>query len=214
MGANLEEIRRWYLRERGAGVAHKVLRDLREFFQFRVRAGWYSRMRRARSGEVRGRKMMRNRHKGEHGRQNAKALGLVLFLTMMLGAPSVDACSCMMPRAPSEALAKAGAVFAGRVVSVDVPRGVAIPEGIVTGSMDPVRIGFEVERVWKGSVTRSTTVTTARSGASCGFEFQTGRTYLVYASGSDTLFVSLCSRTTEMPLAKDDLADLGEGSTP
>ena len=70
-------------------------------------------------------------------------------------------------------------------------------------------VGFDVSRVWKGYDYQTMYLTTARSGATCGFTFVEGEEYLVYSSNAAT--VSLCSRTRPMSEAKEDLAALDEG---
>jgi len=57
-------------------------------------------------------------------------------------------------------------------------------------------------------------VYTSRDSTSCGFEF-TSNEYLVYANKYDgELRASLCSRTTLLSLAQDDLNELGIGEKP
>jgi hypothetical protein len=75
-------------------------------------------------------------------------------------------------------------------------------------------VTFEVYAVWKGPAYSNITVTTARSGASCGYMFEEEQEYLIYADGSaDNLTVSMCSRTQPLGWAEEDLATLGEGTT-
>jgi hypothetical protein len=120
------------------------------------------------------------------------------------------ACSCALPGPPDEELANAAAVFSGRVVSIVKP----INFGSIS-SADPIEVTFQVQEVWKGSVSLTTTITTSRSGASCGYTFQKGNEYIVYAYGSENnLSVSLCSRTQPLEAAKVDLEELGIGSAP
>jgi hypothetical protein len=115
-------------------------------------------------------------------------------------------CTCLPPGSPSEELERSTAVFSGRVVGIEVP------SGRTMSSADPVEVTFKVYAVWKGPKSDTVTVTTARSSVSCGYEFETGRAYVVYARGeADDLQVSLCSRTKPLTRAGDDLAALGRG---
>ena len=118
------------------------------------------------------------------------------------------ACSCVQSPPPSEALAQSAVVFAGKVASLKT---LERPDG-TWSSLDPVTVEFEVEKVWKGHDYQAMYLTTARSGASCGFPFVEGEEYLVYSSNAVT--VSLCSRTRSMSEADEDLASLGEGRSP
>ncbi len=133
---------------------------------------------------------------------------LILFSFMAINTETAHACSCVLPGPPEAELARSVAVFSGRVVKRDAP------VGLVVSSADPVEVTFEVYSVWKGPAYSTITVTTARSGASCGYAFEKGEEYLVYADGSaDSLTVSMCSRTQPLGWAEDDLAALGEGSS-
>jgi hypothetical protein len=119
------------------------------------------------------------------------------------------ACSCMMPGSPLEEMERSAAVFAGKVVKMDAPGGQII------SSADPVTVVFEVSRVWKGPEEAQITLTTARSSASCGYEFSGGVEYMVYAyEGESGLEAGLCTRTMLLANAGEDLEVLGEGSIP
>jgi len=137
-------------------------------------------------------------------------LVLVILASFSLG--NLDrafACSCVAPWPPTEALAGATAVFVGKVSNLDVST------GLLTSSADPVEVTFQVSKVWKGPVHSTLLATTARSGASCGYGFERGQEYLVYARGTETeLEVSLCSRTQPLSAADEDLAVLGQGNIP
>ena len=119
-----------------------------------------------------------------------------------------NACSCIDPGPPSAAMAGSAAVFRGKVVSIrEFDRG----DGS-WGTDDPTTVEFDVKTVWKGPNHQTLYLTTARSGASCGFTFIEGTEYVVYSRDGAT--VSLCSRTRALSEAADDLAELGEGQTP
>lgn len=131
---------------------------------------------------------------------------LVFSLPFVLQTPVVFACSCVQPDSPLTSLSEAEAVFAGQVTDIDVPA------GITFSSLDPVKATFSVSQSWKGSIEKIITVSTPRGSASCGFGFEMGQEYLVYAYGNDNdLQVSLCSRTNLLAQAGDDLSALGQG---
>jgi hypothetical protein len=123
--------------------------------------------------------------------------------------PASPRCSCIPPVPPREALGQADAVFAGRVVSVTERR-----EG---GPAFPGRPYLEVrivpERRWKGAAGDTVTVATSDNSASCGYAFEQGRDYLVYAGGEDALRVFICSRTRPLADAAEDVAALGAPAT-
>ena len=100
-------------------------------------------------------------------------------------------------------------MFAGKVVRLYIPPRRSI------GSADPVNVTFRVDAVWKGPMQNILRVTTAREGISCGYSFEMGVEYLVYARGIATeLRVSKCSRTQQLPASDEDLVALGEGIAP
>ena len=137
---------------------------------------------------------------------------VALFLSISFGVlppTAVYACSCAPPGLPAEELERATAVFAGKVTEIDIPR------GLLQSSADPVAVTFQVSEVWKGSVQPALVAKTARSGASCGYTFSIGQEYLVYANGTESdLEVWLCSRTTPLTAAAEDLLALGSGEIP
>jgi hypothetical protein len=128
---------------------------------------------------------------------------------LVVPAPPVYACSCLPPGAPLDEMASATAVFAGRVMNIEVAGGEAISPD------DAVTVTFGVSRLWKGPEESVVTVTTPRDSASCGIDFQNGQEYLVYATGSQAeLSTNLCSRTASLADAGADLEALGDGRSP
>jgi MYXO-CTERM domain-containing protein len=120
---------------------------------------------------------------------------------------SSAACSCMMPPPPQEAMAGSAAVFEGTVTEVHGPK------DDLPGSRE---VDLQIGRRFKGAEADTVTVTTAGSSAACGYSFEVGRTYLVYANDGDDgqLSVSLCSRTARIEDAGDDLSALGASPAP
>jgi len=140
------------------------------------------------------------------------ALALLLLLTTLLLAAPVPAyaCSCVEGTPPRQALDRAAAVFAGTVLDVNT---FALP--LLDNSLQPVRVTFEVNQVWKGEVAGRAVIRTAQDSAACGYDFAAGTAYLVYAYQSeDGLATGLCERTTEITNAGEDLAVLGIGDAP
>ncbi len=143
-------------------------------------------------------------------RQSVAAPLLALLVSFPSGSVA-HACSCAPNEPPTAALDRAGAVFAGRVAVLEQPGGTLID----VMSMEPMTLRFDVDRTWKGPVSRSLTVKTAPNGAVCGYAFQTSEEYLVYALATEAdLWVSLCSRTIPLAQAAEDLAALGPGEVP
>ena len=72
--------------------------------------------------------------------------------------------------------------------------------------------------MWKGVVYEEMYVTTPPTGGSCGFAFEEGEEYIVYAhdsaSGDGGYTVSICSRTALLRQAQADIDALGKGDAP
>ena len=135
-------------------------------------------------------------------------MGLAMLVLVLLNPIPASACSCVGPDEPLDALAKATAVFSGVVVSMDYQY-----SGPVQSSADLVTVTLKVDEVWKGPEEAFLSISTAVSSVSCGYEFQPGQSYLVYASGpEDQMEVSLCSRTKPRVMASDDYEVLGQGT--
>lgn len=137
-----------------------------------------------------------------------KTLGLIAFAAFvavsgLAFAPySAHACSCMAPGSPQESLESSAAVFQGTVASV-----------ASDGDMG-YRVTFSADKAWKGVTASPLDVRTARDSAACGFNFEEGKKYIVYAYADEegALATGLCSRTHELAANDPDVAALGEGS--
>ncbi len=135
---------------------------------------------------------------------------LVLVSGFLAARPGVAwACSCAAPPSPEDGLVQATAVYSGRVKGIDQPWTLGL------NRREPVRVTFDVDQVWKGPVRAQLVAWTTGGGASCGYVFDVGEEYLVYADGTeDELKVYLCSRTMPLLQAGEDLAALGVGVVP
>ena len=138
----------------------------------------------------------------------AARTALILALAALglhFGAAPASACSCI-ELTPAEAFERADAVFVGEVTAFKIKSGL-----FGKSSIDPTTVVFTVNEVWKGPRQESITIRTVRSEVSCGFEFETGREYLIYARDGQT---GLCDRTALAVRSQEDLAALGEGWKP
>lgn len=100
------------------------------------------------------------------------ALFLAAFLIVgslaFLNAPTVFACTCVNPGSPSKAFNESDAVFAGKATSIKPDDG------------DMIAI-LVVERAWKGVEERSIIVKSSSGSATCGYDFEERKEYLVSA---------------------------------
>ena len=111
---------------------------------------------------------------------------------------SAIACSCERPLTPSEAIESAVAVFSGKVIDDDA-------------GFPWRKVKFSVERFWKGSLEENIIISTGSLGANCGYPFEKGERYLVYASSENLLGTNSCSRTRPITYADEYLSILGKG---
>lgn len=107
----------------------------------------------------------------------AFALATTVALCVLGWPTEAQACSCRRPDV-SRSVDSADLVFQGHVASV---------QGAWKsrkGSASPWPVAdflFQVERVWKGHIGKSVTVSTSPQTASCGYPFVVGDTYVVFA---------------------------------
>jgi len=117
---------------------------------------------------------------------------IVLVLAALTGSgSSACACSCQ-PSTEAEYLQRADLVFDGVAVGVDRP--------LLPGSGTAVTVKFLVESVLKGSAEDRVKLRTPADQGGCGFSFDTGHRYRVYASGGQT---TLCAGNRDLGAAPD-----------
>lgn len=136
-----------------------------------------------------------------------KFYGIAIFVfAILLGdARSVLACSCAGTISAKVELAKKHAVFAGQVTKIEKLDG-----GLLSVTLD-------VATVWKGVATKEVVVQTMGDEEACGFHFELGKSYLVYAylTGDEgakdrRLATNRCTRTRLLDdRAMLDVAELG-----
>ncbi|MCA0754157.1 hypothetical protein KP806_03800 [Paenibacillus sp. N4] len=118
------------------------------------------------------------------------------------------ACTCAEPVSVQEIKQRSHAVFEGKAVSVK-------ESSLALFGSSSKAVSFQVNEVWKGQVAPTITVITAGASDSCGFAFEEGERYLVYASERDgNLEAGLCGGTMHQSAAGEQLAVLGNGSVP
>lgn len=126
----------------------------------------------------------------------------LMFLLMAFHS-SASACKCVPPEGPAEELKRADAVFSGRVTGISRQ----------AKSGDPftsVKVTFTVIKRWKGEKRSQLTVFTNSHSAACGYAFNKGESYLVYADADEKgrLVTTSCSRTANLKNTQDDVKEL------
>lgn len=126
-------------------------------------------------------------------------------------AARASACSCASSTVEAY-FEKADVVFEGRVIAMEP----AVDDSTCTGFCDQaVTVRLAVVQRWKGELGEEAIAHTRRSGAACGFPFETGQSYLVYAAvRGEGLLVHLCSGTRPRENAEEHLRFLQAGVVP
>lgn len=125
----------------------------------------------------------------------------------LMSAQNSHACTCIVVDKNASLEEKVGAeknsasaVFSGTVLKIER----------ISDSRNSVT--FDVERLWKGIDSPEIKVLTGNRGGDCGYVFEVNIAYLVYAFGSDDgeLGTTICSRTSPVSEAPDDIGILDE----
>lgn len=118
---------------------------------------------------------------------------LLVFGLLIFTQIDVLACSCELPipklsikKQVNKARKNAYAVFSGRVLEITKQ-----PQDFY------VSVRLLIKESWKGNLPREITVTTGLGNGDCGYPFEVGESYLIYANGSNKnkLSTNICQRT-------------------
>jgi hypothetical protein len=133
-----------------------------------------------------------------------------------------SACMCVVEGTPKErtkeAISDSDAVFSGELVDFENTPFTTTMEGTlvtIMGVTTPSATAtLRVSEVWKGPKQQTVQIATVpNDGVSCGYPFEEGREYLVYAyTGKQGLTVDGCGETKPLSKAGADLTLLGNSS--
>ncbi|HEU4606203.1 MAG TPA: hypothetical protein VFS46_08205 [Nitrososphaera sp.] len=114
------------------------------------------------------------------------------------------ACSCGQT-SMQERFERSEAVFSGRAIETE----------IIQPNMFTMKTTFQVDRAWRGLSENTVTVRTSTQGSACGYFFEEGKSYLVYAFGDEhPLSTSSCGGAMPIETAAGHLVFLGQGYIP
>lgn len=119
------------------------------------------------------------------------SFAIISFFTVT----GVSACSCLPPAPPADAIKEVDAVFVGVVSDISSSDDLNVRATFtVSGSYGDEGLSNELG------------IITARDSAACGVNFEDGKEYLVYATKDEGEYTTnLCSRTTEIGFANEDI---------
>lgn len=130
-------------------------------------------------------------------------LGLmaVVMVVLVVGSPyEAHACTCLAPGPVAQEFEEASAVFVGSVV-----------EG--QREERTLKLKMAIHGSWKGVDVGEVELWTAQDTAACGYPFEQGRRYIVYAAEAEgRLWASLCSRTRQLQGSEEESRVLDEVS--
>jgi hypothetical protein len=130
-------------------------------------------------------------------------VALLVVASVALYPTSAEACTCVGSGQACEATWNSGAVFRARVVSI-TPQ----PES-QSGMVRSRSVRLRVLEAFLGVDVAEIDVDTASDEGACGYGFEVGRDYVVYAyKNGERLWTGICTRTRTVEEAEEDLAYL------
>jgi len=115
-------------------------------------------------------------------------------------------CSCIPSRSPCFVAGTEEVVFVGTPTAVE--------DAGVRNGLPTLRFRFQIDEAIQNTHVKTADVLTPLGTGACGFPFEKGHKYLVYASGRGGIYsVSLCSRTGPLEERRDDLELLREAAS-
>ena len=144
---------------------------------------------------------------------------LLTLAASLMVSPAANACSCAAAT-DEQLLERSDLVFEGEVVDSGLRywRVALSMLQSVFGVDDQedyerrwgIKLEFSVERSWKGDAGEYVDLFTGRGGGDCGYPFEQGTKYLVFASrGKDgELVTSICERPAPIEQASETIAKL------
>ncbi|MBN7813715.1 hypothetical protein J0A68_22365, partial [Algoriphagus sp. H41] len=144
---------------------------------------------------------------------------IFIFLILILTTLNSFACSCVGTETIKQAFKRSEIVFVGTVVSSQPYEQKQEPLG--GGFIDIYyhnEVTFEVTGWFKGKSTTSQIIYTGVGGGDCGFHFEVGEQYIVYATkdgvymelGNSKMQTNICDRTNKLSELTEDLTELGK----
>ncbi len=130
------------------------------------------------------------------------SLSLALIITFLFGDFAFSiACSCVRPPL-LKSFSEANYVFLGKVKDFTIKSEEVTIDGKEYDSQYGVA-SFQLEKLWKGEKIESLDVTTGMGGGDCGFNFEHGKSYLVFAYNSQGHYPKYNQTNDEFELQTD-----------
>jgi len=141
-------------------------------------------------------------------------VGMVVAGVYLMAPRMAVACDCANAGPPCKAFQATPNVFAGRVTNISTIR-VKLQNG---DDYPQLLVLLQIDRNYRGQEGKSTVeIVTGDGGGDCGFSFQQGKRYLVYAyphPATGKLYTGICQRTRLLSEAGEDLEYLARKDDP
>jgi hypothetical protein len=129
-----------------------------------------------------------------------------------------NACSCFSGGPPCQSFGNTFAVFSGKVESVSdykPPLSENATERESRFNYSQKSFTFSLEESFRGQLGKKVEIITGKGGGDCGYNFEVGKTYLVYAyqQKDGKLGTGICTRTRPIEKASEDLQYFREIAT-
>ena len=142
-------------------------------------------------------------------------LTLTFFGLLLLPQIDVFACSCVdIPQTLEQEikgrLKDSKAVFSGEILKISETSQTRDVIGL------DVTVKIRLKEIWKGQLTKEVIIKTPDNSAACGYSFEVGKSYLVFAHSrkGKILATGLCSGNRLLETATEELKILGKGKKP
>lgn len=150
--------------------------------------------------------------------RNPVLVNLLLAATIVFSS-SAFACECRESKDFRENMDNSAAIFTGKAVSITPatfpktkdPK-LKNKSQWVTNERKMLKVTFMQSQVWKGDVAGEKVIYTPAFAAQCGFAFEPGADYIVYArkdKQTNYLVTTWCSRTAPIEKSAEDMKKLG-----
>jgi hypothetical protein len=133
-------------------------------------------------------------------------VSIFIFFLWLAGAGEAKACSCDLPTTNNlqslvkKAYKDSKAVFSGQVLEITRNEKLWF-----------IQVRFRPEKSWKNELSKEITITTGLGSGDCGFSFEVGKKYLIYANGTaKNLGTNICTRTNLLAQTNKDLVILNK----
>lgn len=140
---------------------------------------------------------------------SSRVITIVAVLALTLNARWAIACSCAGPLPPLKAMATASAVFTGKVITLTKTGTTPNDPEFFEGYEVTLQVGIVIKGKSLKSKHKTVAIRTGSGFGDCGYEFEVGTQYLIYAYGIPSkLETNTCTRTKPLRDTGEEVIEL------